>query len=154
MARLQFQRIAGLSIPARDHGFPISRASRDPCTCVEDSVTALTAGSQQRMMIRAVVASAVGTMIEWYDFFLYGIASALVFPRLFFPSTDPFTGTLLSFSTYFVGYQEHREMRRAAEEKWKAQFTLKRYHDTALSFGSPPVQFVRALLLEEEIPAR
>jgi uncharacterized protein (DUF885 family) len=43
-------------------------------------------------------------------------------------------------------------MRRAAEAKWKDQFTLKRYHDAALSFGSPPVQYVRALLLEEAIP--
>jgi uncharacterized protein (DUF885 family) len=60
--------------------------------------------------------------------------------------------TSTQLSTYFVGYQEHREMRRAAEAKWKDQFTLKRYHDAALSFGSPPVQYVRALLLEEAIP--
>ena len=58
----------------------------------------------QRMMVRAVVASAIGTTIEWYDFFLYGVAAALVFPKYFFPSSDPFTGTLLSFSTYFVGF--------------------------------------------------
>jgi metabolite-proton symporter len=56
------------------------------------------------MMIRAVVASAVGTTIEWYDFFLYGVAAALVFPKIFFPESDPFTGTLLAFSTYFVGF--------------------------------------------------
>jgi metabolite-proton symporter len=56
------------------------------------------------MMIRAVAASAVGTTIEWYDFFLYGSAAALVFPRVFFPSSDPFTGTLLAFSTFFVGF--------------------------------------------------
>jgi metabolite-proton symporter len=56
------------------------------------------------MMIRAVAASAVGTTIEWYDFFLYGIAAALVFPRVFFPASDPFTGTLLAFSTFFVGF--------------------------------------------------
>ena len=55
-------------------------------------------------MIRAVVASAVGTTIEWYDFYLYGIAAALVFPQKFFPQSDPFVGTLLSFSTYFVGF--------------------------------------------------
>ncbi len=55
-------------------------------------------------MIRAVVASAVGTTIEWYDFFLYGVAAALVFPQKFFPQSDPFVGTLLSFSTYFVGF--------------------------------------------------
>ena len=53
---------------------------------------------------RALVASAVGTAIEWYDFFLYGVAAALVFPATFFPSSDPYIGTLLSFSTYFVGF--------------------------------------------------
>jgi metabolite-proton symporter len=53
---------------------------------------------------RAIVASAVGTAIEWYDFFLYGVAAALVFPREFFPTHDRYTGVLLSFSTYFVGF--------------------------------------------------
>ncbi|MGH9203834.1 MAG: MFS transporter, partial [Vicinamibacterales bacterium] len=56
------------------------------------------------MMLRAVVASATGTTIEWYDFFLYGVAAALVFPQKFFPGEDPFVGTLLAFSTYFVGF--------------------------------------------------
>jgi metabolite-proton symporter len=60
---------------------------------------------QRRQQVRrAVIASAVGTTIEWYDFFLYGVAAALVFPRLFFPQSDPLTGSLLSFSTYFVGF--------------------------------------------------
>lgn len=59
---------------------------------------------QRQHMIRAVVASAVGTTIEWYDFYLYGVAAALVFPQKFFPQSDPFVGTLLSFSTYFVGF--------------------------------------------------
>jgi metabolite-proton symporter len=54
--------------------------------------------------LRAVVASAVGTAIEWYDFFLYGVAAALVFPARFFPKADPYTGTLLAFSTFFVGF--------------------------------------------------
>ena len=53
---------------------------------------------------RAIIAAAVGTTIEWYDFFLYGVAAALVFPRTFFPASDPFVGTLLSFSTFFVGF--------------------------------------------------
>ena len=56
------------------------------------------------MARRAVLASALATTIEWYDFFLYGSAAALVFPRLFFPKDDPFIGTLLSFSTFFVGF--------------------------------------------------
>jgi metabolite-proton symporter len=58
----------------------------------------------KRMMRRAIIASATGTTIEWYDFFLYGVAAALVFPKLFFPQSDNFTGTLLAFSTYFVGF--------------------------------------------------
>jgi len=68
------------------------------------SVEAPRSAAERRMMIRAVVASAVGTTIEWYDFFLYGVAAALVFPKIFFPESDPFTGTLLAFSTYFVGF--------------------------------------------------
>src|SRR5262245_57484399 len=53
---------------------------------------------------RAVVASTVGTTIEWYDFFLYNTASALVFPALFFPKQAAYTGILLSFGTQFVGF--------------------------------------------------
>ena len=60
--------------------------------------------ARRRMWLRALAASTIGTTIEWYDFFLYGIVAALVFPRLFFPESDPFTGTLLAFSTYFVGF--------------------------------------------------
>jgi metabolite-proton symporter len=54
--------------------------------------------------LRAVVASTVGTTVEWYDFFLYGTASALVFPHLFFPGSTPYAGILLSFGTQFVGF--------------------------------------------------
>src|SRR5690349_2200920 len=50
------------------------------------------------------VASMIGTTIEWYDFFLYGTAAALVFNRLFFPTFDPLTGTLAAFATYTVGF--------------------------------------------------
>jgi metabolite-proton symporter len=53
---------------------------------------------------RAAVASTVGTTIEWYDFFLYGTAAALVFPNVFFPTESPLAGTLASFSTLFVGF--------------------------------------------------
>ncbi|GAA2506002.1 MFS transporter [Streptomyces gobitricini] len=53
---------------------------------------------------RIVAASLIGTTIEWYDFFLYGAAAALVFNRLFFPGSDPLVGTLLSFLTYAVGF--------------------------------------------------
>ncbi len=60
--------------------------------------------------------------------------------------------TSAQLSTYFVGYQEHIEMRRALEEAWGDEFTLKRYHDQALSYGSPPVKYVRALMLDQPIP--
>ncbi|MFL6844595.1 MAG: MFS transporter [Allosphingosinicella sp.] len=53
---------------------------------------------------RVVLASMIGTTIEWYDFFLYGSAAALIFNKLFFPSYDPFVGTLLAFATYAVGF--------------------------------------------------
>ena len=53
---------------------------------------------------RVVMASLIGTTIEWYDFFLYGSAAALVFNQLFFPSYDPLTGTLLAFATYALGF--------------------------------------------------
>ncbi|MFC4058376.1 MFS transporter [Planomonospora corallina] len=53
---------------------------------------------------KIVAASLIGTTIEWYDFFLYGSAAALVFNKLFFPESDPLTGTLLAFLTYAIGF--------------------------------------------------
>src|SRR6202453_4403265 len=53
---------------------------------------------------KAVIAATVGTTIEWYDFFVYGTAAGLIFPKLFFPNEDPLTGTLAAFSTYFIGF--------------------------------------------------
>ena len=53
---------------------------------------------------RAVIASTIGTTVEWYDFFLSGTAAALVFPKLFFPGSSEFAGVLASFSTLFVGF--------------------------------------------------
>jgi len=75
-----------------------------PETATADSMTVVDSTDRRRMMVRAVIASAVGTTIEWYDFFLYGVAAALVFPQKFFPGSDPYVGTLLAFSTYFVGF--------------------------------------------------
>ena len=61
--------------------------------------------SSQPSSIRLIAfASLLGTTIEWYDFFLYNTAAALVFNKLFFPTFDPFVGTLLAFSTYTVGF--------------------------------------------------
>jgi metabolite-proton symporter len=53
---------------------------------------------------KAVIAATIGTTIEWYDFFIYGTAAGLVFPKLFFPNSDPLVGTLAAFSTYFIGF--------------------------------------------------
>lgn len=53
---------------------------------------------------RVVAASLIGTTIEWYDFFLYGSAAALVFNELFFPQFEPLVGTLLAFATYALGF--------------------------------------------------
>jgi metabolite-proton symporter len=55
-------------------------------------------------MKRVALASFMGSAIEWYDFFIFGTAAALVFGKLFFPSTDPLSGTLLAFGTFGVGF--------------------------------------------------
>jgi metabolite-proton symporter len=55
-------------------------------------------------VVRVVFASLVGTAVEWYDFFLYGSAAALVFGKLFFPESEPVTATLLAFGTYALGF--------------------------------------------------
>lgn len=62
--------------------------------------------------------------------------------------------TSTQLATYFVGFQEHRDLRAAARTAWGKDFTLKRYHDGALSFGSPPVRFVKALLLNQPVPEK
>src|SRR5262249_22809938 len=60
---------------------------------------------ERRALIEAVIASTIGTTIEWYDFFLYGTAAALVFPRLYFPAElDPNAAQLLSYATFTIGF--------------------------------------------------
>jgi MFS family permease len=66
--------------------------------------TQLTASEHQRQLRRAVIASTVGTAIEWYDFFLYSTVTGLVFAKLFFPHSDPWVGTLEAFAIYAVGF--------------------------------------------------
>jgi MFS family permease len=71
---------------------------------VPEGGQAMTSEEHRRQMLRAVVASTVGTSIEWYDYFLYGTMAALVFPQLFFPKSAPLTGTLESFGIFFIGF--------------------------------------------------
>ncbi len=62
--------------------------------------------------------------------------------------------TSAQLSTYFVGYQEHRDLRREVEKARGNRFQLKEYNDQVISFGAPPIKFVRALMLNEPIPGR
>ena len=66
--------------------------------------TGWTDEQHQRQLRRAVLASTIGTAIEWYDFFLYSTVTGLVFARLYFPHSDPLTGTLEAFAIYAVGF--------------------------------------------------
>src|ERR1700739_3311604 len=64
----------------------------------------LTDDERRSMLVRAVIASTIGTSIEWYDFFLYSIVTGLVFAKQFFPNQDPWVGTLNAFAVYAVGF--------------------------------------------------
>ncbi|HMF23427.1 MAG TPA: MFS transporter [Pseudolabrys sp.] len=64
----------------------------------------LTASEHDAQLRKAIVASTIGTAIEWYDFFLYGTAAGLIFGKLYFPNEDPLTATLAAFGTYFIGF--------------------------------------------------
>jgi MHS family shikimate/dehydroshikimate transporter-like MFS transporter len=68
------------------------------------SQVALSAEEEVRMRRKAIIAAAIGTAIEWYDFFLYGTATVDVFNKLFFPNFDPTVGTLVGLSVYAVGF--------------------------------------------------
>ena len=67
-------------------------------------MTTLPQAPDRSMINRILISSVVGTAIEWYDFFLYGTAAALVFGKLFFPSFDPAVGTIAAFGTFAIGY--------------------------------------------------
>ncbi len=68
------------------------------------TVGPLTDAEHSAQLRKAVIASTIGTAIEWYDFFLYGTAAGLVFGKLYFPNEAPLAGTLLAFGTYFIGF--------------------------------------------------
>jgi MFS family permease len=64
----------------------------------------LSATEHSSNLRKAIIASTIGTTIEWYDFFLYGTAAGLIFGKLYFPNEDPLTATLAAFGTYFIGF--------------------------------------------------
>ena len=59
---------------------------------------------EQSMVKKVVTASLIGATIEWYDFFLYGVVSGIVFNKLYFPAGDPFINTMLAYTTFAVGF--------------------------------------------------
>jgi hypothetical protein len=69
-----------------------------------NNVTDLSEAEHRTLLRRALIASTVGTTIEWYDFLLYGTVSALVFGPIFFPKSDPLMGVLQSFGVFFIGF--------------------------------------------------
>jgi metabolite-proton symporter len=64
----------------------------------------LTPSDHSQQLRKAVIASTIGTTIEWYDFFIYGTAAGLIFGKLYFPNEDALTATLAAFGTYFIGF--------------------------------------------------
>lgn len=68
------------------------------------ATTVLSPSEHSAQLRKAVIASTVGTTIEWYDFFIYGTAAGLIFGKLYFPNEDALTATLAAFGTYFIGF--------------------------------------------------
>src|ERR1700747_2218744 len=73
-------------------------------TTADVAIAPLSAFQHRSQLRRAVIASTVGTTIEWYDFLLYGQMAAIVFAKLYFPASDPLTGTLQAFAVFVVGF--------------------------------------------------
>jgi len=73
-------------------------------TAAEATLSNLSDLDHRKQLRRAVVASAIGTTIEWYDFFLYGIVTGLVCAKLYCPNADPLVGTLQAYTVFFVGF--------------------------------------------------
>lgn len=85
---------------------PVGRPSRKTCSQMASQLINMQGGekSSRRTNTRTAVTSLAVASIEWYDFFIYGTAAALVFPAVFFPSQDKIIGTLLSFATFGVAF--------------------------------------------------
>jgi len=73
-------------------------------TTADIAATGLSEPEHRAQLRRALVASTIGTTIEWYDFLLYGQVTALVFGKLFFPKSDPIVGVLEAFGVFFIGF--------------------------------------------------
>ena len=73
-------------------------------TTATTTIGSLPEAEHSAQLRKAVIASTIGTAIEWYDFFLYGTAAGLVFGKLYFPNENPLSATLLAFGTYFIGF--------------------------------------------------
>lgn len=71
---------------------------------LDSNLIPLSSDEHRVQLRRAVIASTIGTAIEWYDFFLYSTVTGLVFAKLFFPHSDPWVGTLEAFAIYAVGF--------------------------------------------------
>lgn len=69
-----------------------------------DNATQSIRRPSKQEMRKVVIASLLGATIEWYDFFLYGVVAGIVFNKLYFPTADPFIGTILAYSTFAIGY--------------------------------------------------
>jgi hypothetical protein len=68
------------------------------------NLSGLSDAEHDRHLRRALIASTVGTTIEWYDFLLYGTVTGLVFGKLFFPGSEPLIGVLQAFGVFFIGF--------------------------------------------------
>src|ERR1700752_4241443 len=73
-------------------------------TAVEIGISSLSDIEHRAQLRRALIASTVGTTIEWYDFLLYGQVTGLVFGKLFFPQSAPIVGVLQAFAVFFIGF--------------------------------------------------
>ena len=71
---------------------------------VDIPISGLSETDHRAHLRRALIASTVGTTIEWYDFLLYGQVTGLVFGKLFFPQSDPIVGVLQAFAVFFIGF--------------------------------------------------
>src|SRR5499427_8347750 len=73
-------------------------------TAIDIAAGPLAEADHRSQLLRAVIASTIGTTIEWYDFLLYSVVTGLVFAKLFFPKSDPLVGVLEAFAVYSVGF--------------------------------------------------